>query len=273
MKGLLFGGCSFTWGQGLYFYSDLPDLFYPKPYEYHSNKVTDAHLKFKDTLRFPRLVANHFNTFETFKTFNGGSEDETFSFFENIFTDKERKRMMSHLSLERYDYNDFDYIIIQLSQLFRNRFYFEIDGHECFTNVSPNANYGDYQLLLKWMEINNKTYDDWQKELSQAQYLRLLKELKFYEDKGIKTKILTWENDLVSYIKNDQFLNERFIKLSYKNKTYDTIQQMQNDNKELYIEYDYDFFGENPPKDHHPSKLCHRVIADNIIKSIENDIK
>ena len=30
MKGIIFGGCSFTWGQGLYFYSDLVDLKYPK---------------------------------------------------------------------------------------------------------------------------------------------------------------------------------------------------------------------------------------------------
>lgn len=29
MKGILFGGCSFTWGQGLYFYSDLPNLYNP----------------------------------------------------------------------------------------------------------------------------------------------------------------------------------------------------------------------------------------------------
>ena len=29
---------------------------------------------------------------------------------------------------------------------------------------------------------------------------------------------------------------------------------------------------QNTPKDHHPSKMCHRVIADNIIKSIERDI-
>ena len=273
MKGLLFGGCSFTWGQGLYFYSDLPNLFYPKPYEYRADKLTDAQLRFKDTLRFPRLVANHFNTFESFKISNGGSEDETFDFFHTIFNFKDKLDTNKHLSTERYDYKDFDYIIIQLSQLFRNRFYFEIDGHECFTNVSPNANYGDYKLLLKWMEINNKTYDDWQRELSQSQYLRLVKELRFYEEKGIKIKLLSWENDLIPYIKNDEFLNERFIPLVYKDVTYDTIQEMQNNNKELYIEHDYEFFGENTPKDHHPSKMCHRVIANNIINSIENDLK
>jgi len=176
------------------------------------------------------------------------------------------------LSYEKYSYEDIDYIIIQLSQLFRNRFYFELGGHKCHTNVSPRADYGDYKLLLKWMEDNDKTYDDWQKELSEAQYRRLVKELKFYEEKGIKTKILSWEDDLITYIKNDTFLNERFITLDYKGRTYDNIQKLQHNHKEMIIEYDYEFFGDNPPKDHHPSKLCHRVIADNIIKSIEKDI-
>lgn len=41
MKGVLFGGCSFTWGQGLYFYSDLPNLYNPKSiYKFEVHKIT-----------------------------------------------------------------------------------------------------------------------------------------------------------------------------------------------------------------------------------------
>jgi hypothetical protein len=68
MKGILFGGCSFTWGQGLYFYSELNRLTYPvNEFTYNDATVNDAHRKFRDTLRYPRLVANHFKTFEVFK--------------------------------------------------------------------------------------------------------------------------------------------------------------------------------------------------------------
>ncbi len=38
----------------------------------------------------------------------------------------------------------------------------------------------------------------------------------------------------------------------------------------MTIMYD-EFFGDNPPKDHHPSKLCHQVISNSIIKNIENN--
>jgi hypothetical protein len=272
MKGLLFGGCSFTWGQGLYHYSDLPKQVYPKHYEYNASTVTDAHIKFKDTIRYPRLVANHFNTFESFKIVNGGSEDETFDFFENIFNDPERKRMYDHISHERYKYEDFDYIIIQLSQLFRNKFYFQIEDEMFYSNVTPNSTYGEYANLLKWMELNKYTYDDWSNQLKEQQYVRLIKELKFYEEKGIKTKLICWEDDLLNHISKDSFLKERFIQIKYNNITYNTISELQQNNNDMFIQGDYEFFGSNSPIDHHPSKKCHLVIANSIIENLEKDL-
>ena len=271
MKGLLFGGCSFTWGQGLYFYSELPNLYNPPPYQYHADKITDAQIKFKDTIRFPRLVANHFNTFEVFKNVNGGSEDETFDFFNNILTDPEKKKLYGHYSNERYTYDDFDYVIIQLSQLFRNNFYFEVNGESFSCNLPPKADWGDTSNLLKWMEVNNYSFDDWKNQLSEQQYHRLVKQIRFYEEKGLKIKILTWEDDLLNHIKNDEFLNSRFIQLHYNNEVFDTIQQLQLKHKEMYIEHD-PYFNGYVYNDHHPSKKCHRVIADSIIRVIENEL-
>jgi hypothetical protein len=271
MKGLLFGGCSFTWGQGLYFYSDLPNLYNPPQYYYYADKVTDAQIKFKDSIRYPRLVANHFNTFEVFKNANGGSEDETFNFFHNIFNDPDKLNVHSHICYERYSYDDFSYIIIQLSQLYRNKFYYEIDNQKFSSNFSPLADYIDTSDLLRWMEINNYSIEDWGRQLAEQQYHRLIKELKFYEEKGIKTKILTWENDLLGHIKNDDFLNSRLIKLNYQNKSFDTIRELTNKHKEMTIDND-PYFNGYVYTDHHPSKKCHEVIADSIIKNIEKNI-
>lgn len=272
MKGILFGGCSFTWGQGLYFYSNLNRLIYPEnEFTYNGKEINDAHIKYKDTIRFPRLVANHFNTFEAFKIVNGGSEDETFDFFKNIFTDPKKQRLYDNVSYERYNYDDFSFMIIQLSQLHRNKFYFELDGKQEFTNASPNSDYCDMSKLLKWMEINNKSYKDWESELKQQQIERLIKELKFYEEENIKIILLPWENQLLNELKNNEFLSKKLIQLNYENEYFDSIFDLQERHKKMKIKYDYDFFGDNPPEDHHPSKLCHRVIADSIIKHIEKN--
>ena len=131
MKGILFGGCSFTWGQGLYFYSDLVNLPYgSQNYGFNYKEVNESMLRYKNAVRFPRLVANHFETFEVTKDDlgklygNGGSEDETFAYFEYLFN-VERK----------FKYNDFDYIVIQLSNVWRNDFVFELNGIEYKTKI------------------------------------------------------------------------------------------------------------------------------------------
>jgi hypothetical protein len=272
MKGILFGGCSFTWGQGLYFYSNLNRIVLPKDeYSYDGKVLTDAHKKFKDTIRFPRLVANHFKTFEVLKNVNGGSEDETFMFFKNLFNDPYKNRLEEHFSNERYCYDDFHFLIIQVSQLHRNRFYFKIDEIEHWTNFSPRSTDQDITRLLKWMEINNKTYEDWEEELKKQQIVRLEKELKFYEEKGLNIILLSWENQLLDGIKNNEYLNSKFIQLEYDNEKFETIFDLQQKHKNMVIKYDYDFFGDDPPKDHHPSKLCHQVIANSIINHIQKN--
>ena len=63
------------------------------------------------------------------------------------------------------------------------------------------------------------------------------------------------------------------IKLKYKNKEYKTIEGLQREHKNMVIESDFDNFVGTPPSDHHPSKLCHQVIAENIINNIQKDLK
>ena len=113
MKGMLFGGCSYTWGQGLYFYSDLPDLYNPKNiHEFLGHKVTNAQIEFKNTIRYARLVSNHFNTFEIVKIDNGGSDDETFNFFRYIFRNtKEVTFDEKYTKFKKY----YDYVTMYLT--------------------------------------------------------------------------------------------------------------------------------------------------------------
>ena len=273
MKGLVFGGCSFTWGQGLYFYSDLPRLKEPETaYTYDNKIVMQSHILHKDTIRYPRLVANHFNTFESFKLGNGGSEDETFDFLNVLFHKKDNPTYGSHLTAERMDFSEVDYIIVQLSQLWRNRYYFEYDGYKQSSMLWPNTREigVNQDNLFNWMIEKNLTFDDWIELHKDAQISRLKKEFEYYESKGIKCLFLAWENDLISKIFNDEYLKNRFIQLEYGGKTFNTIRELHAKHDLLQIDFDKEVFGDNPPKDHHPSKLCHEILANNIIKKIES---
>jgi hypothetical protein len=270
MKGILFGGDSFTWGQGLYFYSNLPKQKYPlNEYTYCRDELTEAHIRYKDVSRWARIVAGHFNTFEVVKYQNGGSEDKTFEFFKNIFSDN-----IDENNDYKFEYGDIEYIIIQTSQIWRNKFEFIIDDvkESAYMWYDPKLS-SNWEKLYKWMIKNNETIDGIVRLHLKIQYERFLKEVTFYEEKGIKVRFFCWETELYDFIKNNEYLNQRFIPLTYMGKTYNTISELHNKNKHLKIKYDVTNFNGLPPIDNHPSKECHQIIAQNIIKKIESELE
>lgn len=299
MKGLVFAGCSFTWGQGLYFYSGLNHTPKFEDWVFDYSLMTDALIKYKDTIRFPRLVANHFNTFEVCKASNGGSDVTSLMFLKKIFDKYEEPadghiKSSSWLSEENYYFDDIEYVIFQMTQPYRSRFKFVYKGKDYF--VHPNPNYDDVSVVLDkaddgsecpvengidtiffpWLEENNYTIEDYL-ELHTNYFGNLIKDyLLHLEAKGIKSKVLFWVNDLPSLFE-DEFYKKRHILLEHEGKTYKTISDLQLSCKEKFIiSHDKEGFGGNIPEnaltDHHPSKYCHEVIARGVINSINQDL-
>ena len=129
MKGILFPGDSFTWGEGLHMYSELPDIKFDEQ-GHDGINYTPAHIKFIEANRFARKVANHFNTFELTRTSNGGSNNMIFDFIDNLPKQYKLNNMPGvgsdtvARSVE-YRLEDFDYIVLQLSDMFRDDVKFE----------------------------------------------------------------------------------------------------------------------------------------------------
>jgi hypothetical protein len=300
MKGLVFAGCSFTWGQGLYFYSDLNHTPKFEAWVYDYSLMTDALIKFKDTIRFPRLVANHFNTFEVCKKTNGGSDVTSLMFLKKLFDKYEEPvsdliKCSSWLTEENYYFDDIEYVIFQMTQPYRSGFKFVYKEKDYFVYPTPPFNNvsivhevlednsqhplknGVDDIFFKWLDENNYTIQDYL-DLHMNHFNNEIKNyLGYLEANGIKTKVLFWVNDL-SMLFDDDFYKERHILLEHEGKTYKTINDLQISCKERFIiKYDKQGFGgeipENALTDLHPSKYCHEVIAKNVINSISNDKK
>lgn len=256
MKGIIFAGCSFTWGQGLYYYSDLPNVIPQSDNDFHPSKVTDAHVKYKDTLRYPRLVSNHLGTFEVTKKSNGGNDKTSIDFVNNLFKGGSDEG--------KYYIEEIDYIIFQTSQIVRNGFEFVYNN----TKYNINESHSN-KPFTNWLIQENLTYDEWFSSFCQQVFDDIKNFFIFYEEKGIKTRILSWQNDLVPYILKDDFMNERHIKLNYSTESYNSIEDLTNNVQNMSISNDYFTFS-NPINDTHPSKLCHKTIANSIITNIKN---
>jgi len=287
-KGIIFAGCSFTWGQGLYYYSNMPTLQEPLPDHYDPKLVTDAHLLYKNKIRYPRLVADHFDTWELVHPHNGGSNHSAIKWFKNLLTNKMSQENIRYELLENhhtamnkhnadkpphtYDFSEISYVFLQLTQFWRNNFVFTHKGerHDIpFSMVAPTNTENEhlYRLFYDYLESNNIELEDWINQYQEDNMKEVKDFLMLCENNGCKTGLLTWPEHNLPLIKKDNWLTERFITLEYKNSVFDSIEQLMQNHRECEIKHDYENFTETP-KDHHPSKICHRIIANSLINYI-----
>lgn len=293
MKGIIFAGCSFTWGQGLYYYSDLKTIPTFDEWVKDYNLMGNAPINYKNTIRFPRIVSNHFSTYEVCRETNGGSDEASFMFIDVLFEeDREKYRHQGHLTSQFYKYEEIEYIIFQSSQPQRCSYKIVVgdveykvyinDNQTNRTRVSKMGLHGNeydltekegLMLVYKWLIDNELTIDEFYLIHLKNQVNTIKNNFKFYESKNIKTKLLLWPNDLLELVLSDDYLSERLIPLFYQNKIFKTIDELFSYDGTLIIEKDFMGFSGSIPKialgDRHPSKKCHEIIADSVIKSIE----
>lgn len=297
MNGIIFAGCSFTWGQGLYYYSNLKHIPKFEDWVKDYSLMTNAPINFKNTIRFPRLVANHFSTFEVCRETNGGSDEMSFKFLEVLFTRDKVANKLEHygfLTTQFYEYDEIDYIVFQTSQ--PQRCSYEIncenekykvyinDNSSNKTRVTYTSHTGEdndlsedesLDIIYKWLKNNNLTIDELYKLHIENQIDIMKKNFMFYESKGIKIKLLLWTNDLLKWVQNDDYLKSKLIPLYHDSQKFNTIDDLFDYDQTFLIEKDTIGFNGSIPDiakgDRHPSKRLNEILARNIILSIEID--
>jgi hypothetical protein len=259
MKGLLFAGDSFTWGQGLYFYSDLPNIKQPPKNGFNSCDVTEAQLKYKDTKRFSRIVADHYGTFELVKDSNGGSDLDSIKFIDDSFIEM------------GYSYDDFEYVFFQTTHFFRSKFDFELDGKIQKTFVTDHnfLEFTNYQNFSRWLTENNYDIDTYLVKHKTQVFNKIRDKMLEIENKGIKCGLMCWDDDYLDLIRNNKFMKNRLIQFKYKDNEYINFKDLIKANHYLQISGDVKNLGENPPQDGHLGLVGHQIVAENIIKFIE----
>jgi hypothetical protein len=261
-KGIIFAGCSFTWGQGLYYYSNLNSLVEPLEVNTFDPKLlTNAHIKFMEKNRYSRFVANEMGSYEILKDVNGGSDFGIIDYWTHYFYSENENKIIE-------PYEDYSYFILQLTEPFRSNIEFHYNNIDMrFKFVEEKQKNSDkVQMLYNYMSDNNISYDEWENSHSFMVLKKVKLFLEFLENKNIKTKILTWPKIYVKHIMQDEWLKNRFITFPQC----DSIEEIMYD-KSMVIHTDYENF-KSPPRDHHPSLKCHKLIADSIIKNLKKDI-
>lgn len=274
--GILFVGDSFTWGQGLWFYSGLDTLVMPEDNgAFDRMNVTAAQRKFMQAYRFPRLVANYFDTFEFVQEKNGGSNIHNVDGWDRtIFgggllsgqdvepeeTDPDWSLRTSITAPNNIHPSEIGLCIFQLTYATRDPIY--VSDEEGFCNIDTYMKLPQFEVFCKMTKMS---IDDFLKSRQKASLLNVKRFIMKLEEHGIPTLIITYPPEVIPLILADSYLRERFSSLPMLDGTH--INDLRSNALEK-IANDTDTFGDNPPEDHHMSMKSHRVVADILIREI-----
>lgn len=234
VKSIAFLGCSFTWGQGLYYYSNLESLREPEYCRYDSLLVKPSHIKYAESVRFSRTVANHFKTFDIAVPGNGGTNQTIIRWFIEILSMPEGHSFGGVYA--PCEFSDFSHVIFQMTEWSRKRFYITVDGTR-YEILNNNHKYDpDISLIFnKFLVENNITIDEFEQFMIESNFQDVKNFLKLVEQNGVKAYVMTWPDAYISLIKNDEFMSQRFIKFLYKDTSFDSITELMDQHKEMVI--------------------------------------
>jgi hypothetical protein len=249
-RGILFIGDSFTWGEGLYFYSGLDGVSLYKNHNFNSTDIREVFHDYRKKFRFPKLVADAFDTWEyTSNIGNGGSIVNRYHY---VITD--------NMSRGKIKYDDFDTLVWQLTEPLR-------DFYGGFTKINTFYSSDEEKIEAKDRHTKRLLYfidrccEEWEK-------------------RGKKVVIISNYGDFIDHPEVSDDFKKRYCYIEYNGQTFKSIKQMfierkRNSNIDgLYFEPSLtikDDFGPHgfQQNDDHPNKEGHRIIADNIIRKIK----
>ena len=253
-KKIVFAGCSFTYGHGLWHYTKEEGL--PKDDKVIYYEFPES-LKFMEDNRFARLVSEHFGAKEILKPTTSGCDEISLYFIRELFGLKPSNEWAKC----KLNYEEVSHVIFQTSFLDRCSLYengkrLQVYNFENFVN---NPRYDEGDLGLFWDKLKLFYYNEIQNLFE------------FLEEKNIKCYMIAMDDDYRDLIEKDEYMMKRFIEIEYDGKTFNNFRSLSDYNQKLIICNDTDFF-DNPPKDLHPGLEWHRIISDSIIKKLESDL-
>jgi hypothetical protein len=260
MKGIVFTGCSFTHGHGLWAYGDFSGK--RQDDNINDDKI-NAFEKFTQSQRFPRLVANHFNSWEFVRKDYSGDDENSIGILNHIF---QIESPIKYLEQVKFDFDDISHVIFQTSYIDRCPYIYNQETKERKRLDHIDEKYV-VNTLLEWGFDN---VEDYYKALKLQWYNEIKKIFLLLESKGIKCYIISITNDYLNFIENDLYMKDKLIKITYENKIFNTIIDLFNYDEKLMIINDTDVL-ETPPTDLHPSLKCHKILSKSIIEKIEKN--
>lgn len=253
-KGILGIGCSFTWGESLYYYSDLENLPVTEYHEFDNSLLNLSMLAYKDKQRYLRRVADYYDTWELVLSKNGGNNQDTF-----IHT------TWNHIIHDEVNITDFKLVIWQITSWEREA-------------SNSDIQLQDYHLFLDSNEVDKsmwQEYFDWRENLQEyevrAQLTFIDEMAKEFESHGVKVITIVWPDQFSKHPAYFSKFKERHVPIHYDNEIYDSFDNLlysEDNGLTLRSEFKSEGIHKN---DIHFGLKGQELLKNSIIKKLEQD--
>jgi len=251
-KGILGIGCSFTWGESLYYYSDLENLPITEYHNFVDSEVNLSMRAYKDRHRYVRKLADYYDTWELVLSHNGGSNVN--SFIDNVW---------KSILYKKVDISDFKLIVWQITGWDRE-----------ITRYSKFHEYNE-MVIEKKSTVDTIKYWDW---VTDIQDYEITAQLHFidrmcteFEKNGIKVVTIVWGKDFYDNTLYQEKFKDRHAPIYFKDTSYDSFDFLlydEDNNLTLRSEFKSQEIHKN---DIHFGVNAQKLLSDSIIKKLEND--
>lgn len=266
MKNIVFGGCSLTWGQSLWYEGHFPNDNHPRDGMFYGNMICEECMEYMIQNRWPKKVANHFGKEERVNAINGGNNMSIKAFIQNNIDE------------------DTELVIFQTTQFVRYPEYIDYQVEKIEQFVLETESKGIPVRFIHWLWVDiteeemkvflgNKFYDSNANRLkfppggkNAENDLEEVPKVKFqlppYDGNRLTSKIV---RDRTIYIL-DKFNFSDIVEWDY----YRNGSEL---NKKYTIAGKFGTPENASAKDTHFNLEAHNMIASEIIKHIENELK
>ena len=257
-------GCSFTFGEGLQFFSNLKSVTIPKQHMFDYEQLTHAQYRFIQNNRYSKLLADLLGGVDVNSSKNGGSNDGIYKELRLLSINDKEIKIKDRVGYNRETYtrlDEIDYIVIQFTNIYRDELL--ING-----KVYPQLNMetGVNEYIKKYLK-DDLTFDDYTKILCEQTINKFKNVFKTIEQQkpDIKIRVFSWESELDEYLRLDEYFKDKTITFNYKDKEYKTLRDMVYSKSKLTIQ---ETFHPNCRNDQHMNLEGHRLIAESIYKTL-----
>jgi len=270
-KGIVFIGCSFTYGYALNYYYPNYIGDFKNPYPEVLGNVPQPDYLYQKQIRFTNKVANHFDTWHLQPNRISGGDYDNIDYLNDLFN-KDYHEPLS-IDFKKIDIEkDIKCVIFQTSYIDRC---FEI-AYDRVKRKSDGKLFSTHDELTGYLErwrffdsTHNNLYQNFiYNQVFEIVWNDIKTCVQRFEEVGVSVYFLHMQ-DFWKNIK-DEYLKSRHIPIEFRNKEYYCFNDIPEDG---LIAFDFDYFGDLPPRDYHPNRELHNAVSKSIIKTIQHEFE